>query len=178
MDCSSLAMVSALTRPPYGVAGDAFTLTSSGCHAAAPPAPPAGQPPARPARQLRTGSRYPGTTETASISLPRLFFAVEPVGDFQQLKWGDAMGGIPSEHAKDVREALRSVAADPDLGPSTLSDAQAMSNLLKDLLPDAPREKNLLVAAADAGLAAMMIDHVGQGAGFVVDPCALAALPR
>jgi len=92
-----------------------------------------------------------------------LFFAVEPVGDFQQLKWGDAMGGIPSEHARDVREALRSVAADPDLGPSTLSDAQAMSNLLKDLLPDAPREKNLLVAAADAGLAAMMIDHVGQG---------------
>jgi hypothetical protein len=73
------------------------------------------------------------------------------------------MGGIPSEHAKDVREALRSVAADPDLGPSTLSDAQAMSNLLKDLLPDAPREKNLLVAAAEARLAAMMIEHVGQG---------------
>jgi len=73
------------------------------------------------------------------------------------------MAGIPSEHARDVREALRSVAADPDLGPAILSDAAALSNLLKDLLPDAPREKNLLVAAAEAGLAAMMLDHIGQG---------------
>jgi hypothetical protein len=73
------------------------------------------------------------------------------------------MAGIPSEHARDVREALRSVASDPDLGPATLSDPAALSNLLKDLLPDAPREKNLLVAAAEAGLAAMMLDHVGQG---------------
>src|SRR5215813_7067629 len=41
MDCSSLVMVSALTRPPCGVAGDACTLTSSACHAATPPASPA-----------------------------------------------------------------------------------------------------------------------------------------
>jgi hypothetical protein len=73
------------------------------------------------------------------------------------------MAGIPSEHARDVREALRSVASDPDLGPATLSDAAALSNLLKDLLPDAPREKNLLVSAAEARLAAMILDHVGQG---------------
>jgi hypothetical protein len=73
------------------------------------------------------------------------------------------MAGIQSEHARDVREALRSVASDPDLGPATLSDAAALSNLLKDLLPDAPREKNLLVAAAEARMAAMMLDHVGQG---------------
>jgi len=50
---------------------------------------------------------------------------------------GSPMAGIPSEHARDVREALRSVASDPDLGPATLSDAAARSNLLKDLLPDA-----------------------------------------
>jgi hypothetical protein len=73
------------------------------------------------------------------------------------------MAGIPSEHARDVREALHSVAFDPELGPATLSDAAAMSNLLKDLLPDAPREKNLLVAAAESRLAAIMLDHVGQG---------------
>jgi len=73
------------------------------------------------------------------------------------------MAGIPSEHARDVREALRSVASDPDLGAATLSDAAALSNLLKDLLPDAPREKNLLVSAAEARLPAMMLDHVGQG---------------
>src|SRR6266571_480724 len=68
------------------------------------------------------------------------------------------MAGIGSEHARDVREAVRIVASDPDLGPATLSDAPAMPNLLKDLLPDAPREKNLLVAAAEARL-----DHVDQG---------------
>lgn len=73
------------------------------------------------------------------------------------------MAGIPSEHARDVRAALRSVASDPDLGPATLSDPAALSNLLKDLLPDAPREKNLLVSAAEARLPAMMLDHVGQG---------------
>src|SRR6266704_4027415 len=73
------------------------------------------------------------------------------------------MAGIGSEHARDVREAVRIVASDPDLGPATLSDAPAMPNLLKDLLPDAPREKNLLVAAAEARLAAMMLDHVYQG---------------
>jgi hypothetical protein len=36
IDCSSLAIVSALTRapgPPAGLAGIAFALTSSGCHA-------------------------------------------------------------------------------------------------------------------------------------------------
>jgi len=76
------------------------------------------------------------------------------------------MAGIPSEHARDVREALRSVASDPDLGAATLSDPAALSNLLKDLLPDAPREKNLLVSAAEARLPAMMLDHVGQG----IDP--------
>jgi hypothetical protein len=39
-----------------------------------------------------------------------------------------------------------------------------MSNLLKDLLPDAPREKSILVAAAEAGLADTLRDHVSQGA--------------
>lgn len=73
------------------------------------------------------------------------------------------MAGIPSEHVRDVREALRIVISDPGLGAATLSNAPAMSNLLKDLLPDAPREKNLLVAAAEASIASMMLDHVGQG---------------
>jgi hypothetical protein len=38
-----------------------------------------------------------------------------------------------------------------------------MSNLLKDLLPDAPREKSILVAAAEAGLADTLRQHVAQG---------------
>lgn len=73
------------------------------------------------------------------------------------------MAGIPTERSRDVRAALRIVISDPGHGAATLSSPQAMSNLLKDLLPDAPREKNLLVAAAEANLAAMMLDHVTQG---------------
>ncbi|HUD37725.1 MAG TPA: hypothetical protein VMR14_12545 [Streptosporangiaceae bacterium] len=38
-----------------------------------------------------------------------------------------------------------------------------MSNLLKDYLPDAPREKSILVAAAEAGLADTLREHVAQG---------------
>src|SRR5262249_61420104 len=38
-----------------------------------------------------------------------------------------------------------------------------MSNLLKALLPDASRETSVLVAAAEAGLAQTLLDHVGQG---------------
>jgi hypothetical protein len=73
------------------------------------------------------------------------------------------MPGIPAEHAQDVREALRLIVSDPGHGSAALSNSQMMSNLLKDLLPDSPREKNLLVAAADADLAGMMSDHVRQG---------------
>jgi len=73
------------------------------------------------------------------------------------------MPGIPAEHAQDVRDALRLIVSDPGHGTAALSDSQIMSNLLKDLLPDFPREKNLLVAAAEADLAGMMSDHVNQG---------------
>jgi hypothetical protein len=67
------------------------------------------------------------------------------------------------EHQQDVRDALRTIVGDPQLGVAALSSAQTMSNLLKDLLPDAPRETSVLVAAAEAGLAQTLRDHVGQG---------------
>jgi hypothetical protein len=73
------------------------------------------------------------------------------------------MPAIPSERAQDVREALRLIVSDREHGAAVLSNPQTMSNLLKDLLPDAPREKNLLVAAAEAGLAGIMSEHVAQG---------------
>jgi len=38
-----------------------------------------------------------------------------------------------------------------------------MANLLKDLLPDAPREVSILVAAAEAGVAGNLRDRVSQG---------------
>jgi len=73
------------------------------------------------------------------------------------------MPGISSERAHDVREALRTIVADPEHGGGALSNPHVMSNLLKDLLPDAPRETNLLVAAAEADLSGMMSEQVAQG---------------
>ena len=71
------------------------------------------------------------------------------------------------EHQREVRDALRTIVSDPQLGVPALSSAQTMSNLLKDLLPDAPRETSVLVAAAEAGLPQMLQDHVGQGMDVV-----------
>jgi hypothetical protein len=67
------------------------------------------------------------------------------------------------EHAAEARAALNAIVTDPQHGVGALSSAQTMSNLLKDLLPDAPREKSILVAAAEAGLADTLRQHVGQG---------------
>jgi hypothetical protein len=67
------------------------------------------------------------------------------------------------EHAAEARAALNAIVNDPEHGVTALSSAQTMGNLLKDLLPDAPREKSLLVAAAEAGLAQTLRDHVAQG---------------
>src|ERR1022692_1457577 len=67
------------------------------------------------------------------------------------------------EHATEARAALNAIVTDPEHGVAALSSAQTMSNLLKDLLPDAPREKSMLVAAAEAGLANTLRDHVAQG---------------
>lgn len=67
------------------------------------------------------------------------------------------------EHAAEARAALNAIVTDPEHGIAALSSAQTMSNLLKDLLPDAPREKSILVAAAEAGLANTLRQHVDQG---------------
>jgi len=70
---------------------------------------------------------------------------------------------MPWEHAADARAALHAIVTDPDHGVAALSSPRTMSNLLKDLLPDAPREKSLLIAAAEAGLADTLREHVSQG---------------
>ncbi len=69
----------------------------------------------------------------------------------------------PFDHASEVRNALGSIAADPALGSEPLANARTAANLLRDLLPDAPRETNLLLAAIDAGAPAMLREHIGQG---------------
>jgi Domain of unknown function (DUF4190) len=70
---------------------------------------------------------------------------------------------MPWEHAAEARAALNAIVTDPDHGVQVLSSPRTMSNLLKDLLPDAPREKTLLVAAAEAGLADRLREHLSQG---------------
>jgi hypothetical protein len=69
----------------------------------------------------------------------------------------------PFEHASEVRDALCSIVADPGLGPGSLAHAQTAANLLRDLLPDAPRETSLLLAAIAAGAPAMLGEYVAQG---------------
>jgi Protein kinase domain len=60
--------------------------------------------------------------------------------------------------------ALRAIVSDPAHGVATLSSAQSMSVLLKELLPDRPREAQVLAAAAEAGLAETLRDQVGRAA--------------
>src|SRR5258706_15537329 len=63
----------------------------------------------------------------------------------------------------DVRRPFRSIVADPQLGTGVLTDPHGMANLLKDLLPDLPRESALLVAAAQCDLASVLAGHLAQG---------------
>jgi hypothetical protein len=72
-----------------------------------------------------------------------------------------AVSGI-SPGQGEVRQALRSIVADPDYGVDALSSRRAMESLLKDMLPDRPREAAILIAAAEHGLAAMLRERVSQ----------------
>jgi hypothetical protein len=67
------------------------------------------------------------------------------------------------EHESEAREALRAIVSHPGYGNAALSNAPLMANLLKDYLPDAPRERNVLIAAAEADLASMLQAHVASG---------------
>jgi len=67
------------------------------------------------------------------------------------------------EHQSEAREALHAIVSDPGYGTAALSNAPLMANLLKDYLPDAPRERNVLIAAAEVDLASMLQAHVASG---------------
>lgn len=71
------------------------------------------------------------------------------------------MAITPSEHDLQVRSALREIVAEH--GPEALSNTTQLSNLLKDLLPDAPAIARMLVAAAEDGVADELRDHRAQG---------------
>lgn len=56
------------------------------------------------------------------------------------------------ENATEARAALRAIVSDPAYGTSALADPGMTASLLRDLLPDAPREADLLMAAVRIGL--------------------------
>jgi len=67
------------------------------------------------------------------------------------------------EHGTDARESLRRIVSDPAYGADALSSPRTMADLLKHLLPDAPRERWTLLAAVEAGLADTVRGHVAGG---------------
>ena len=67
------------------------------------------------------------------------------------------------DESDEAQNALRAIVSNPVYGVAALSSPQIMANLLKDLLPDAPREVSILVAAAEAGVAGNLRDRVSQG---------------
>ena len=73
------------------------------------------------------------------------------------------MASAQWDEGDEAQKALRAIVSDPAYGTAALSSAPIMANLLKDLLPDAPREVSILVAAAEAGVAGNLRDRVSQG---------------
>lgn len=95
------------------------------------------------------------------------------------------MTSAPWDPHGEALSALRAIAADPRYGAGALSSAPMMTNLLKDLLPDAPREANVLITAAGAGVTQSLQGYMAQGmdvgtatqlaAGALADRTALTA---
>ena len=73
------------------------------------------------------------------------------------------MASAPWDPRGEALNALRTIAADPQYGAAALSSAQMMTNLLKDMLPDAPREANVLITAAGAGVPTALQGYLAQG---------------
>jgi hypothetical protein len=70
---------------------------------------------------------------------------------------------MPWDAQGEAQAALRTIVADPRYGPAALSNAQTMTNLLKDMLPDAPRESSVLIAASEVGVAGLLQGNLSQG---------------
>jgi hypothetical protein len=75
---------------------------------------------------------------------------------------------VPWDAQGEAHAALRAIVADPRYGPPARSNAQTMTNLLKDMLPDAPRESSVLVAASEAGVAGIQTVLLFAGYEFYV----------
>jgi len=67
------------------------------------------------------------------------------------------MANLSFDHSHEARAALRAIVL--AYGPEVLSNPQKMASLLKDLLPNLPTERTVLVAAAEAGVGEMLRDR-------------------
>ena len=70
------------------------------------------------------------------------------------------MSGNTFDQEGEAREALSTAVS--SYGPRVLGDPRVLGNLVTDLLPDLPRERSLLVTAAEAGVAGELSQHVEQ----------------
>jgi hypothetical protein len=66
----------------------------------------------------------------------------------------------PFDERGEAHEAMGTVVS--SYGARVLSNPQMLRNLVADLLPDAPRERSLLVSAAEAGIATEMTQYVEE----------------
>jgi hypothetical protein len=73
------------------------------------------------------------------------------------------MASAPWDPRGEALNALRTIAADPQYGAEALANAQMLTNLLKDMLPEAPREANVLITAAGAGVPTALQGYLAQG---------------
>jgi hypothetical protein len=80
------------------------------------------------------------------------------------------MAAAPLEHADQARLALRTIVAEH--GPQMLSRPGMLSNLLADLMPDAPRIARILVAAAHDHIADELREYISAG----MDPATASRL--
>jgi hypothetical protein len=73
------------------------------------------------------------------------------------------MAGTSLPHSDEARAALHAIVTNPEYGEAALSSGPSTANLLKDLLPDAPKETAVLVAAAENGIATKLREFARQG---------------
>src|ERR1700744_1286544 len=83
------------------------------------------------------------------------------------------MSGDTFDAQGEAREALSTAVS--SYGMRVLSDPRILGNLVTDLLPDSPRERSLLVTAAEAGMATELSQDVEQQKLSVETAIALVA---
>jgi serine/threonine protein kinase, bacterial len=105
----------------------------------------------------------PGSHEARDRRLPPTAKDSGPGGESDPVRPGADLPLWESDPRGQARAALRAIVSDPDRGRPALSNAEAMSAALGDLLPGMPRETKVLVAAAEKGVSVALGVYVARG---------------